>query len=137
VNLLRQEADWSELRREADKVRQKYLGVRPASTLCDIYTVTYFLGHALRSRFPKVQIMVGEYGGQMHHWLEIPERGIYVDAAADAIEGEPPVHVGFTFEDAFVKSYAKGRESRFRFDEPRDDPKYVYAPEGPTSTYRD
>ncbi len=129
--LFREKSDVEYIRQHADEIHAEMFKSREAESSRDVYAIAFFLGRNLRSRFKDIQIMVGDRDGVMHHWLEIPSRGLYIDAAKN------PVRIGYTYQEGFQRFYTNGRVAKFNFDEPRDWPEYVFAPEKPESPYRD
>jgi hypothetical protein len=111
-------------------VRERRLHAGPPAKLEDAYTICYFLGRRLRHKHPDVRIMVGDYNGPrgpiMHHWLEIPSRRMYIDAAFDRFEPARPLRAGRTTDTSYISDYLNALDSRFDLNDPRNDPKLVY-----------
>jgi len=114
--------------RLAGLMRARHLKRIPAS-LKEVYSACYFLAKLLRPFMPDVTIMVGDVDGIMHHWIESRSRNLYIDPAAP--EG---VLVG-NIEDAGYGRYQKGQAAGFDLGDPRNHPRYVYAPETGESPY--
>jgi hypothetical protein len=121
-----------ELLQVAQQVRSRLLTKDRRLQLRDIYALCFHIACELHSRYADVQIIVGdrvtELGNIQHHWLELPDSGIFVDPAYDDFDSFQPVRIGRTSDQDFSSTYRNGMNSHFDVEDPRDRPEMVYRP---------
>ena len=132
--------DAPRLIRLAHDVRAKVLAGRRSTHLRDAYSTAYFLARRLHGRYRDVRIMVGDCatsrGAVQHHWLEIPSRDLYLDPTFDEFDPALPVRVGKISDPEYAALYLQRANSLFDVTDPRNHPRYVYAPVTPYSAER-
>lgn len=109
----------SSILRAAEAERKRRVTRVPVS-LRESYEAAWFLAQKLRTRVRGLRIMVGDDANGMHHWLE--NRSLYVDPSAPG-----SAVVGRIGDENYA--YKNVLASGFSPSEPRDHPRYVYAPE--------
>lgn len=111
--------------RAAEAERERRVSRVPVS-LRESYEAAWFLARKLRARMRGLRIMVGDDANGMHHWLET--RTIYIDPTAP--DGVAVGRIGdgnYQYKNAVASGFSPG--------EPRDHPRYVYAPETADSIF--
>ena len=115
----------SSILRAAEGERKRRVTRVPVS-LRESYEAAWFLARTLRARVRGLRIMVGDDANGMHHWLE--NRTLYIDPTAPAA-----AMVGRIGDENYA--YKNAVPSGFSPGEPRDHPRYVYAPETADSQF--
>lgn len=119
-----------EFLRVAHEVRSRLLKEDRRLQLRDVYTLCFHVARELHRHHPDLRIMVGdratEHGNVQHHWLEFPERGLFLDPAYDDFDPFQPVRIGRISDEDFYSTYRNGLNSEFDVDDPRDRPEVVY-----------
>jgi streptomycin 6-kinase len=110
----------------AREARANTVAADHALRLAEVYAICYRLARELKGRYADVRIMVGDLatdnGMVPHHWLEIPSRGAYVDAAYDALDSFQPVRAGKLDDPDFASTHPNGVDANIDVQDPRNRP---------------
>ncbi len=123
--------DEDEAWRTAQEIRLKH--VRNPENYADAYAACYFLAKKLKRRLPDVVIMTGDADFKLHHWLESRTEGIYIDPCNP---GGTSAVVGKIDSPEYKQRY-RGQPGNISLEEPRNHPKYIFAPDEWDSLYTD
>ena len=115
--------------RTAQEVRMKY--VRNPESYRDAYVACYFVAKKLKSRVPDVVIMTGDVDAKLHHWLASRAKGIFIDPSNP---GGTSAAVGKIDSPEYTQRY-RGQPGNINLEEPRNHPKYLFAPDTWDSLY--